>query len=126
MKGVKKYIFSSSFKLCFFGQWKIAGAGGAAAQRRAGAPGTHGETRSGPRRTHTHTHMEHTKAVWRWLETHCGFVRTEHLKTARQKKREEELMAKLMEIVSDRNAIVEGLDEDRIRCVALVGGAPAL
>lgn len=39
----------------------------------------------------------------------------EHLKTARQKKREEELMAKLMEIVSDRNAIVEGLDEDRIR-----------
>ncbi|XP_051982260.1 protein-methionine sulfoxide oxidase mical2b [Xyrauchen texanus] len=39
----------------------------------------------------------------------------EHLKTFRDRKREEELMAKLMEIVNDRNAIVEGLDEDRIR-----------
>ncbi|XP_036399400.1 protein-methionine sulfoxide oxidase mical2b isoform X2 [Megalops cyprinoides] len=39
----------------------------------------------------------------------------EHLKTAADKKREEELMEKLVEIVNDRNAIVEGLDEDRLR-----------
>ncbi|KAM7009262.1 MICAL-like protein 2 [Tautogolabrus adspersus] len=39
----------------------------------------------------------------------------ERLKTVLDKKREEELMAKLMEIVNDRNAIIEGLDEDRIR-----------
>lgn len=26
-------------------------------------------------------------------------------------------MAKLVEIVNDRNAIVDGLDEDRLRCV---------
>ncbi|CAJ1053901.1 MICAL-like protein 2 isoform X2 [Xyrichtys novacula] len=39
----------------------------------------------------------------------------EHLKTTWDKKREAELMDKLMEIVNDRNAIVEGLDEDRIR-----------
>ncbi|XP_059197344.1 protein-methionine sulfoxide oxidase mical2b [Centropristis striata] len=39
----------------------------------------------------------------------------EHLKTFSDKKREEQLMAKLMEIVNDRNAIVEGLDEDRLR-----------
>lgn len=39
----------------------------------------------------------------------------ERFKTTRDKKREEELMAKLMEIVNDRNAIIEGLDEDRIR-----------
>ncbi|KAM9363929.1 protein-methionine sulfoxide oxidase mical2b [Symphorus nematophorus] len=39
----------------------------------------------------------------------------EHLKTSWDRKREEELMAKLVEIVNDRNAIVEGLDEDRIR-----------
>ncbi|KAG7222583.1 hypothetical protein INR49_016180 [Caranx melampygus] len=39
----------------------------------------------------------------------------EHLKTSRDKKREQELMDKLMEIVNDRNAIVEGLDEDRLR-----------
>ncbi|XP_051744974.1 protein-methionine sulfoxide oxidase mical2b isoform X2 [Ctenopharyngodon idella] len=37
------------------------------------------------------------------------------LKTFRDRKREEELMAKLVEIVNDRNAIVEGLDEDRLR-----------
>ncbi|XDV14605.1 hypothetical protein PO909_014835 [Leuciscus waleckii] len=36
-------------------------------------------------------------------------------KTYRERKREEELMAKLMEIVNDRNAILEGLDEDRLR-----------
>ncbi|KAK2817350.1 hypothetical protein Q5P01_025541 [Channa striata] len=39
----------------------------------------------------------------------------DHLKTARDRKKEEELMAKLVEIVNDRNAIVEGLDEDRLR-----------
>ncbi|XP_033985448.1 MICAL-like protein 2 [Trematomus bernacchii] len=39
----------------------------------------------------------------------------EHLKTSRDKKREEQLMAKLVEIVNDRNAIIEGLDEDRLR-----------
>lgn len=46
----------------------------------------------------------------------CLFcVWTEHLKNAWDRKREEELMKKLMEIVNDRNAIVEGLDEDRLR-----------
>lgn len=39
----------------------------------------------------------------------------EHLKTTRDRKREEELMAKLVEIINDRNAIVDGLDEDRLR-----------
>uniref|UniRef100_A0A671M923 Lysosomal alpha-glucosidase-like n=1 Tax=Sinocyclocheilus anshuiensis TaxID=1608454 RepID=A0A671M923_9TELE len=39
----------------------------------------------------------------------------EHLKTSWDRKREEELMAKLVGIVNDRNAIVEGLDEDRLR-----------
>ncbi|KAK1886993.1 MICAL-like protein 2 [Dissostichus eleginoides] len=39
----------------------------------------------------------------------------EHLKTSWDKKREEQLMAKLVEIVNDRNAIIEGLDEDRLR-----------
>ncbi|GAA6221666.1 MICAL-like protein 2 [Lates japonicus] len=39
----------------------------------------------------------------------------EHLKTAWDRKREQELMDKLVEIVNDRNAIVEGLDEDRLR-----------
>ncbi|XP_077061370.1 protein-methionine sulfoxide oxidase mical2b [Siphateles boraxobius] len=39
----------------------------------------------------------------------------ENLKTYHERKREEELMAKLMEIVNDRNAILEGLDEDRLR-----------
>ncbi|XP_077381129.1 MICAL-like protein 2 isoform X2 [Festucalex cinctus] len=39
----------------------------------------------------------------------------EHLKTSYERKREEDLMSKLMEIVNDRNAIVEGLDEDRLR-----------
>ncbi|XP_016105008.1 protein-methionine sulfoxide oxidase mical2b isoform X1 [Sinocyclocheilus grahami] len=38
-----------------------------------------------------------------------------HLKTSWDHKREEELMAKLVGIVNDRNAIVEGLDEDRLR-----------
>ncbi|XP_060910626.1 MICAL-like protein 2 isoform X2 [Labrus mixtus] len=39
----------------------------------------------------------------------------ERLKTVWDKKREEELMDKLVEIVNDRNAIVEGLDDDRLR-----------
>ncbi|KAK0148580.1 MICAL-like protein 2 [Merluccius polli] len=39
----------------------------------------------------------------------------ENAKTYRERKREKELMAKLVEIVNDRNAIVEGLDEDRLR-----------
>ncbi|KAF7654463.1 hypothetical protein LDENG_00069190 [Lucifuga dentata] len=39
----------------------------------------------------------------------------EHLKTTWERKREKQLMAKLMEIVNDRNAIVDGLDEDRLR-----------
>ncbi|KAL4624432.1 MICAL-like protein 2 isoform X2 [Arapaima gigas] len=39
----------------------------------------------------------------------------EHLKTQADKKREAELFEKLVEIVNDRNAIVEGLDEDRLR-----------
>ncbi|XP_051940176.1 protein-methionine sulfoxide oxidase mical2b isoform X1 [Hippocampus zosterae] len=39
----------------------------------------------------------------------------EHLKTSFERRREEELMSKLMDIVNDRNAIVEGLDEDRLR-----------
>ncbi|XP_051569993.1 MICAL-like protein 2a isoform X1 [Myxocyprinus asiaticus] len=39
----------------------------------------------------------------------------EHLKCPAEKKRETELLNRLMEIVNDRNAIVEGLEEDRIR-----------
>ncbi|KAM3623850.1 uncharacterized protein V6R79_016240 [Siganus canaliculatus] len=39
----------------------------------------------------------------------------EHLKTSSDRRREEELMTKLMDIIKDRNAIVEGLDEDRLR-----------
>ncbi|XP_040892783.1 protein-methionine sulfoxide oxidase mical2b isoform X2 [Toxotes jaculatrix] len=39
----------------------------------------------------------------------------EHLKTAWDRKREQQLMDKLVGIVNDRNAIVEGLDEDRLR-----------
>ncbi|KAK1802548.1 hypothetical protein P4O66_004205 [Electrophorus voltai] len=42
-------------------------------------------------------------------------AKPDHLKTYRERKREEELIAKLVEIVDDRNAIVDGLDEDRIR-----------
>ncbi|XP_041085573.1 protein-methionine sulfoxide oxidase mical2b isoform X2 [Polyodon spathula] len=38
-----------------------------------------------------------------------------HLKTEADQKREEELMSKLVEIINDRNAIVDGLDEDRLR-----------
>ncbi|XP_015249493.1 PREDICTED: MICAL-like protein 2 [Cyprinodon variegatus] len=39
----------------------------------------------------------------------------EHLKTSRDKQREQQLMDKLLEIVNDRNAIIDGLDEDRLR-----------
>ncbi|XP_028827983.1 protein-methionine sulfoxide oxidase mical2b isoform X2 [Denticeps clupeoides] len=39
----------------------------------------------------------------------------EHLKTAFDRKKEEELMNRLVGIVNDRNAILEGLDEDRLR-----------
>ncbi|RXN02128.1 MICAL-like protein 2 [Acipenser ruthenus] len=39
----------------------------------------------------------------------------EHLKTEADRKREEELMLKLVDIVNDRNAIIDGLDEDRLR-----------
>ncbi|TNN35617.1 MICAL-like protein 2 [Liparis tanakae] len=39
----------------------------------------------------------------------------ERLRTTRDRRREEQLMAKLVEIVNDRNAIIDGLDEDRLR-----------
>ncbi|XP_072531033.1 MICAL-like protein 2a isoform X2 [Salminus brasiliensis] len=39
----------------------------------------------------------------------------EHLKSAAERKREAYLMNRLVEIVNDRNAIVEGLEEDRLR-----------
>ncbi|XP_068177899.1 protein-methionine sulfoxide oxidase mical2b [Antennarius striatus] len=39
----------------------------------------------------------------------------EHLKTSWERKKEEQLIAKLLEIVNDRNAIVDGLDDDRLR-----------
>ncbi|XP_029315184.1 MICAL-like protein 1 [Cottoperca gobio] len=39
----------------------------------------------------------------------------EHLKTASERKREKQLMVKLVDIVNDRNAIIDGLDEDRLR-----------
>lgn len=45
------------------------------------------------------------------------FVCAEHLKTSWDRKKEQQLMEKLVTIVNDRNAIVEGLDEDRLRCV---------
>ncbi|XP_017562996.2 MICAL-like protein 2a isoform X1 [Pygocentrus nattereri] len=39
----------------------------------------------------------------------------EHLKSTAERKRESYLMNRLVEIVNDRNAIVEGLEEDRLR-----------
>ncbi|XP_064858259.1 MICAL-like protein 2 [Oncorhynchus nerka] len=39
----------------------------------------------------------------------------ERLKTLWDRRREEELMVKLVEIVNDRNAIIDGLDDDRLR-----------
>uniref|UniRef100_A0AAR2IHI4 Mical-like 2a n=1 Tax=Pygocentrus nattereri TaxID=42514 RepID=A0AAR2IHI4_PYGNA len=41
----------------------------------------------------------------------------EHLKSTAERKRESYLMNRLVEIVNDRNAIVEGLEEDRLRSV---------
>lgn len=40
---------------------------------------------------------------------------TDHLKSREERQREKKLMQRLMEIVDGRNAIVEGLDEDRLR-----------
>ncbi|KAM6957764.1 MICAL-like protein 2a [Aplochiton taeniatus] len=39
----------------------------------------------------------------------------DHLKSTEERQREERLMERLMEIVNGRNAIINGLDEDRIR-----------
>ncbi|XP_037649469.1 MICAL-like protein 2a isoform X3 [Sebastes umbrosus] len=39
----------------------------------------------------------------------------DHLKSREERQREKKLMQRLMEIVDGRNAIVEGLDEDRLR-----------
>ncbi|XP_070837555.1 MICAL-like protein 2a [Chaetodon trifascialis] len=39
----------------------------------------------------------------------------DHLKSREEQRREKKLMQRLMEIVDGRNAIVEGLDEDRLR-----------
>lgn len=50
------------------------------------------------------------------LDQHLS-ASAEHLKTTWDKRKEEELMGKLLEIVNDRNAILEGLDEDRLRWV---------
>ena len=49
----------------------------------------------------------------------CVCVCADHLKTKWDRRREEELMVKLVEIVNDRNAIIDGLDDDRIRCVSV-------
>lgn len=50
---------------------------------------------------------------WGKAEGFC--LCAEHLKTEWDRKKEAELMEKLLEIINDRNAIVEGLDEDRLR-----------
>ncbi|MCJ8746454.1 hypothetical protein PDJAM_G00142040 [Pangasius djambal] len=42
-------------------------------------------------------------------------IKPEHLKSASERKRESDLMKRLVEIVNDRNAIVDGLEEDRRR-----------
>lgn len=39
----------------------------------------------------------------------------DHLKSREEQQREKKLMQRLVEIVDGRNAIVEGLDEDRLR-----------
>lgn len=48
----------------------------------------------------------------------CGSV-SEHLKSTLERKRESDLMKRLVEIVNDRNAIVDGLEEDRRRSAGL-------
>lgn len=40
---------------------------------------------------------------------------SEHLKSTSERNRESDLMKRLVEIVNDRNAIVDGLEEDRRR-----------
>ncbi len=44
-----------------------------------------------------------------------NFGFTDHLKSREEQQREKKLLQRLMEIVDGRNAIVEGLDEDRLR-----------
>eukprot|EP00063_Salmo_salar_P010791 XP_013985626.1 PREDICTED: MICAL-like protein 2 [Salmo salar] len=50
-------------------------------------------------------------------ESELVYIRmlVKRLKTSWDRRREEELMVKLVEIVNDRNAIIEGLDDDRLR-----------
>lgn len=45
----------------------------------------------------------------------CQLVVTDHLKSTEEQQQEKKLMQRLMEIVDGRNAIVDGLDEDRLR-----------
>lgn len=45
----------------------------------------------------------------------CQLGVTDHLKSKEEQQQEMKLMQRLMEIVDGRNAIVEGLDEDRLR-----------
>lgn len=95
---------------CDHTQWENTGVGGTAAERGAGAQETDGKARCVFNRCVFGTNISSNI----WNEMQCC-VWTEHLKNAWHRKREEELMKKLMEIVNDRNAIVEGLDEDRLR-----------
>lgn len=44
-----------------------------------------------------------------------NLVITDHLKSREEQQREKKLLQTLMEIVDGRNAIVEVLDEDRLR-----------
>lgn len=91
-------------------QWENTGVGGTAAKRGAGAQKPDGKARCVFNRCVFATKI----SLNIWIEMHFC-VWTEHLKNAWHRRREEELMKKLVEIVNDRNAIVEGLDEDRLR-----------